>query len=96
MSVVTATFPDALPLSQARDKFLRANRFRVEDYAARTYTIRVGGLSVKFPNTKAHQWATPLHDLHHILTQAGAYVKDVEGITPRSARAWARRPTALL
>jgi len=23
---------------------------------------------LKFPNTKAHQWATPLHDLHHILT----------------------------
>ena len=36
------------------------------------------------------------NDLHHILTQAGAYVKDVEAITPTNGRAWARRPTALL
>jgi 4-hydroxy-2-oxoheptanedioate aldolase len=33
------------------------------------------------------------NDLHHILTQAGAYVKDVEGIT---AGAWGRRPSALI
>jgi hypothetical protein len=25
-------------------------------------------LPLRLPNTKAHQWATPLHDLHHILT----------------------------
>ena len=30
------------------------------------------------------------NDLHHILTQAGAYVKDIEGISN-----WTRRPTAL-
>ena len=35
------------------------------------------------------------NDLHHILTQAGAYVKDVEGITGKGG-AWARRPSALL
>jgi 4-hydroxy-2-oxoheptanedioate aldolase len=35
------------------------------------------------------------NDLHHILTQAGAYVKDVEALSPRNAKAWARRPTAL-
>src|SRR4051794_29419182 len=35
------------------------------------------------------------NDLHHILTQAGAYVKDVEGIA-RKGDAWARRPSALL
>ena len=29
------------------------------------------------------------NDLHHILTQAGAYVKDVEGISVPGARAWA-------
>jgi 4-hydroxy-2-oxoheptanedioate aldolase len=28
------------------------------------------------------------NDLHHILTQAGAYVKDVEGIAPQGATAW--------
>jgi 4-hydroxy-2-oxoheptanedioate aldolase len=36
------------------------------------------------------------NDLHHILTQAGTYVKDVEGIAPQGGKAWARRPSALL
>ena len=36
------------------------------------------------------------NDLHHILTQAGAYVKDVEGIVPSAGKAWARRPSALI
>ncbi len=35
------------------------------------------------------------NDLHHILTQAGAYVKDMEGISKEKGKAWARRPTAL-
>jgi 4-hydroxy-2-oxoheptanedioate aldolase len=36
------------------------------------------------------------NDLHHILTQAGAYVKDVEGIAQPEGKAWARRSSALL
>jgi 4-hydroxy-2-oxoheptanedioate aldolase len=36
------------------------------------------------------------NDLHHVLTQAGAYVKDVEGIAKEKGKSWARRPTALL
>ena len=36
------------------------------------------------------------NDLHHILTQAGAYVKDVEGIAANGGTAWARRPSALI
>jgi len=36
------------------------------------------------------------NDLHHILTQAGAYVKDVEGIAPGSGNAWTRRASALI
>ena len=35
------------------------------------------------------------NDLHHILTQAGAYVKDVEGIK-RHSGPWSRRPSALI
>lgn len=36
------------------------------------------------------------NDLHHILTQAGAYVNDMEGIAKKSSKAgWSRRPTAL-
>ena len=61
-------FPDNLQLCEAREQFLAANNFRVEDYSAPTYTVKILGVPLKFPNTKAHQWATPLHDLHHILT----------------------------
>jgi 4-hydroxy-2-oxoheptanedioate aldolase len=37
------------------------------------------------------------NDLHHILTQATAYVKDVEAISKdKGATPWTRRPTALM
>jgi 4-hydroxy-2-oxoheptanedioate aldolase len=35
------------------------------------------------------------NDLHHVLTQAGAYVKDIEGISKEKGKSWIRRPTAL-
>ncbi|HEU0007631.1 MAG TPA: aldolase/citrate lyase family protein [Terriglobia bacterium] len=36
------------------------------------------------------------NDLHHVLTQAGAYVKDVESIAKEKGKNWTRRPTSLL
>ena len=36
------------------------------------------------------------NDLHHVLTQSGAYVKDMESISESKGKAWKRRPTALL
>jgi 4-hydroxy-2-oxoheptanedioate aldolase len=36
------------------------------------------------------------NDLHHILTQAGAYVKDMEAVSKEKGKTWTRRPTALL
>jgi 4-hydroxy-2-oxoheptanedioate aldolase len=36
------------------------------------------------------------NDLHHILTQAGAYVKDVEGIAADGGKPWTRRSSALI
>lgn len=36
------------------------------------------------------------NDLHHILTQAGAYVKDMEAVSKEKGKNWTRRPTALL
>jgi 4-hydroxy-2-oxoheptanedioate aldolase len=36
------------------------------------------------------------NDLHHVLTQAGTYVKDMEGIAKEKGKDWNRRPTALL
>jgi 4-hydroxy-2-oxoheptanedioate aldolase len=35
------------------------------------------------------------NDLHHVLTQAGAYVKDMEEISKSKGKTWARRPTSL-
>ncbi|HKV62250.1 MAG TPA: aldolase/citrate lyase family protein [Candidatus Acidoferrum sp.] len=35
------------------------------------------------------------NDLHHVLTQAGAYVNDVESIAKAKGKSWTRRPTAL-
>ncbi len=35
------------------------------------------------------------NDLHHVLTQAGAYVKDVEEIAKEKGKMWTRRPTSL-
>jgi 4-hydroxy-2-oxoheptanedioate aldolase len=36
------------------------------------------------------------NDLHHVLTQAGAYVGDMEKIAGERGKNWKRRPTALL
>jgi 4-hydroxy-2-oxoheptanedioate aldolase len=36
------------------------------------------------------------NDLHHMLTQATAYVKDVESVSKDKGAAWTRRPTALM
>jgi 4-hydroxy-2-oxoheptanedioate aldolase len=35
------------------------------------------------------------NDLHHVLTQAGAYVGDMEKIASEKGKSWKRRPTAL-
>ncbi len=35
------------------------------------------------------------NDLHHVLTQAGTYVNDVEGIAKAKGKFWTRRATAL-
>jgi 4-hydroxy-2-oxoheptanedioate aldolase len=35
------------------------------------------------------------NDLHHVLTQAGAYVADVEAVSKEKGKAWTRRATAL-
>ena len=35
------------------------------------------------------------NDLHHVLTQSGAYVKDMETIAQAAGKSWSRRPTAL-
>jgi len=36
------------------------------------------------------------NDLHHLLTQAGAYMKDIDGIAKEKGKPWAKRPSALV
>jgi 4-hydroxy-2-oxoheptanedioate aldolase len=36
------------------------------------------------------------NDLHHVLTQATAYVKDMESIAVEKGKSWARRPSSLM
>jgi 4-hydroxy-2-oxoheptanedioate aldolase len=36
------------------------------------------------------------NDLHHVLTQATAYVKDMEAASAEKGKPWVRRPTALM
>lgn len=36
------------------------------------------------------------NDLHHILTQAGAYMKDLDGIAKDKGKEWTKRPSALV
>ena len=36
------------------------------------------------------------NDLHHVLTQATAYVKDMEEIAKGKSKEWVRRATSLL
>ena len=36
------------------------------------------------------------NDLHHVLTQCGAYVKDLESISKEKGKDWTKRPTALV
>jgi 4-hydroxy-2-oxoheptanedioate aldolase len=36
------------------------------------------------------------NDLHHVLTQSAAYVKDVEAIGAKNGAAWQRRPSAIV
>ncbi len=36
------------------------------------------------------------NDLHHVLTQSGAYVKDMEAIAKDKGKTWVRRPSALI
>lgn len=61
-------YPETMVLRDARDRYLAANGFRIEDYAASTFTIGFRGVALKFPNTKSRKRVIPLHDLHHVLT----------------------------
>jgi 4-hydroxy-2-oxoheptanedioate aldolase len=53
-------------------------------------TVRVGEFL-----EKGFTFISVGNDLHHVLTQTGAYVNDLEGIAKAKGKSWSRRPTAL-
>ncbi len=55
----------------ACDRFLAANGFRIEDYAAPTFTVRLCSLAIKPRNNEVRRRAVALHDLHDVLTGYG-------------------------
>lgn len=61
----------ALRVEDARADYLDENGFKVAEYTLPTVRLKVLGRYMDFPNTKARQWAIPLHDLHHLATGYG-------------------------
>jgi hypothetical protein len=66
-----ADYPDDLLVQEARDRYLARNGFKVADYTAPSFQIRVLGIPLRFPNPPSRQRVVPLHDLHHVLTGFG-------------------------
>jgi hypothetical protein len=60
-----------LTVETARDRYLDENQFSVESYTAPTFRLKLLGIPLRLPNTKARQRAIPLHDLHHVATGYG-------------------------
>ena len=69
--------------------------------AARTNKVILGVFLFGTPRVgefieKGFPFISVGNDLHHILTQATGYVKDIEGISKDKGKAWTRRPTNLM
>lgn len=53
-----------LSVRQARDNFLTINSFTLEGYATPRFPVKLGRLTLVFPNPRLLH----LHDLHHVAT----------------------------
>jgi hypothetical protein len=71
MTTLSTPFPAHWTVRQARDAYLTENGFTVESYEAPWTEASFAGIPFKVPNTKRHQWAIRLHDLHHVATGYG-------------------------
>jgi hypothetical protein len=68
--------PTAQSVESARDRYLAVNGFTLEGYSARWTPASFLGIPFVVPNTRRHQWAIKMHDLHHVAT---GYGTDIPG-----------------
>jgi ubiquinone biosynthesis protein Coq4 len=55
-------------VAAARDQYFRTNGFSAAAYTDRWVKLKLGPLTLAFPNSAARKAAVKLHDLHHIAT----------------------------
>jgi hypothetical protein len=60
-----------MQVGAARGEYLAENGFKIAEYTAPTFKLKVFGHYVDAPNSTDRQWAIPLHDLHHVATGYG-------------------------
>ncbi len=58
----------AITLREARAAYFAASGFDESTYTDPWVDVRVGGVTLRFPNTASRKAIVPLHDLHHALT----------------------------
>ncbi|MDF2691911.1 MAG: hypothetical protein K0S65_294 [Labilithrix sp.] len=92
MKELATPFPAHWTVRQARDAYLAENGFTVESYEDAWTDASFFGVPFKVPNTKRHQWAIRMHDLHHI---AAGYGTDLIGEGEISAWELRGRATSL-
>jgi hypothetical protein len=64
-------YPASWTVRRALGVYLAENGFTEEEYSAKTTAVSFLGIRFGVPNTKSHQRAIKLHDLHHVATGYG-------------------------
>jgi hypothetical protein len=81
-----ALAPPEYSVERGRDAYLAENGFGVETYTAKYTPASFMGIPLSIPNTKRHQWAIRLHDLHHVATGYGTDMAGEAEISAWEAR----------
>jgi hypothetical protein len=62
-------YPDELPIPVARARYFVDNGFGEDGgYQAKFVDLKLGPITIPFPNTKGRAKAVRYHDLHHLIT----------------------------
>lgn len=70
--MTSTTYPDDLPVTTARARYFADNGFGDDGgYADPFVDLKLGPVTIPFPNTKGRAEVVPYHDLHHLVTGYG-------------------------